>query len=232
MHYSAPLARGRFLRRYKRFFADIDTESGVITAHCANTGSMRGCAGGGWPAWYSDAGADSRRKLRYSLEQMETPEGYRIGVHTGRANALAAEAVAAGLVPGIDAGTLLRREVPYGEEGSRIDLLAGAVYIEVKSVTLREADGLGYFPDAVSARGAKHLRELARLARAGVPAVLLYAVQHAGIARVRPADHIDPTYGRALREAAAAGVRLVALGAEMDECGIRLTRVLPVELPG
>lgn len=230
MLYPTPLASGRFLRRYKRFFAEIETPDGLITAHCANTGSMRNCAAPGWRAWYSDVGPDTARKLRYSLEQMETPQGHRIGVHTGRANALVAEAIAAGRVPGIEPGVPLRREVAYGQEGSRIDLVAGALYIEVKSVTLREDGGTGYFPDAVSARGTKHLRELARLAADGGEALLIYAVQHTGIESVHPADHIDPAYGAALREAAAAGVRLLALGAEMDEFGIRLSRDLPVVL--
>lgn len=234
MHYPTPLAAGRFLRRYKRFFADIDTPGGLITAHCANTGSMRNCLGEGWTAWYSDAGADTKRKLRYSLEQIETPDGARIGLNTGLANALVAEAIAAGRVPGIDAATRLRREVPYGEEGSRIDLLAGdgpdEVHIEVKSVTLGEDGGLGYFPDARSERGEKHLRELQRLAEQGRRALLIYAVQHTGIALVRPADHIDPAYGAALRRAVAAGLRVLALGAAIDARSIVLGRSLPVEL--
>lgn len=231
MQYSSPLSCGRFLRRYKRFFVDIDTDAGVITAHCANTGSMKNCLGDGWPAFYSDAGPDTRRKLRYSLEQIQTPEGHRIGLHTGRANALVAEALARGLVPGIGADAPLRREVPYGQEGSRIDLVAGDTYIEVKSVTLVEDDGIAYFPDSVSARGTKHLRELTRLVEDGGKAMLIYAVQHTGASRVRPADHIDPAYGAALRAARTAGVRVLALGADIRDSGISLVRVLPVEVP-
>ncbi|MBI2381465.1 MAG: DNA/RNA nuclease SfsA [Gammaproteobacteria bacterium] len=230
MHYPQPLAAGRFLRRYKRFFADIETPGGIITAHCANTGSMRNCLGEGWTAWYSDVGPDTKRKLRYSLEQVQTPDGARIGLNTGLANALVAEAIRAGLLPGIPRDCELRREVAYGEEGSRIDLVADGCYIEVKSVTLREDDGRGYFPDARSERGIKHLRELARLARDGIPARLVYAVQHTGIASVRPAEHIDPAYGQALRAAASAGVHIQALGAEIDARGIRLVRAIPVEL--
>lgn len=230
MNYLQPLRQGRFLRRYKRFFVDIATPAGIITAHCPNTGSMKHCYGEDWTAYYSDVGPDTARKLRYTLEQIRNPEGERIGLHTGRANTLAAEAIAAGLLPRIPASAEIRREVAYGEEASRIDLLADDCYIEVKSVTLKENDGIGYFPDAVSTRGQKHLRELSRLAAEGRRAMLLFAVQHTGITQVKAAAHIDPAYALGLAEAASAGVAILALGAEMDDAGIRLVRRLPVVL--
>lgn len=230
MQYPSPLACGRLIRRYKRFFVDIETEHGIITAHCANTGSMRQCAEPGWFAHYSDVGPNTSRKLRYSLEQMQNPQGQRIGVHTGRANTLVAEAIAAGLIPGLQAGAPLRKEVVYGSGASRVDFVCGEIYVEVKSVTLLEADGIGYFPDSVSVRASKHLRELREHVSAGGHAMLVYAVQHSGISVVRAAQHIDPAYAEALRAAVAAGVKLVALGAELDDKTLRLQRLLSIEL--
>ncbi|WP_323845258.1 DNA/RNA nuclease SfsA [Microbulbifer magnicolonia] len=225
-----PLQQATLLRRYKRFLADIETPAGeVFTIHCPNTGSMKNCWAENTPCWYSDSG-NPKRKYRHTLEVTTTPEGALAGVNTGRANALVEEAIASGVVAELQGYETLRREVRYGSENSRIDLLlsgsAGDCYVEVKNVTLAEGDR-GYFPDAVSSRGAKHLRELQQLAQTGVRAVLFYCVQHTGIETVQAARDIDPAYAAALDAATAAGVEVLAYRAEISTEEIALRKPIP-----
>ena len=190
---------------------------------------MKNCWAEETPCWYSDSG-NPKRKYRHTLEITTTPEGALAGVNTGRANALVEEAIVAGVVRELQGYESLRREVNYGEENSRIDLLLsgelGECYVEVKNVTLAEG-ARGLFPDAVSARGAKHLRELQKLSEAGVRAVLFYCVQHSQIASVEAAREIDPAYAAALDEAVAAGVEVIAYRAQLGGEEIRLTEAIP-----
>ena len=235
MQFEPPLEQGRLLKRYKRFLADIQTASGeLLTIHCPNTGSMFNCMQEGGQVWFSRSN-DPKRKLPGTWELSETPQGRLACVNTGRANALVEEALRAGVITELAGFTALRREVPYGEERSRIDFRldypSGPVFVEVKSVTLGFADSsVAAFPDAVTARGAKHLRELATLARNGVRAVQLYCVNLSGIEAVRPAVEIDPAYAQGLREAKAAGVEVLAYGVEISPLEIRLVRRLDVQL--
>ena len=230
MKLNPPLEQAVLLRRYKRFLADIETPSGEnFTIHCPNTGSMKNCWAENSPCWYSDSG-NPKRKYRHTLEVTTTPEGALAGVNTGRANGLVEEAINNGVVAELQGYDQLRREVRYGEENSRIDLLlsgaAGECYVEVKNVTLAEGDR-GLFPDAVSSRGAKHLRELQKLAESGVRAVLFYCVQHTGIETVEAAREIDPTYAAALDAAVATGVEVLAYRAEISANEIVLRKAIP-----
>ncbi|WP_091386548.1 DNA/RNA nuclease SfsA [Microbulbifer marinus] len=230
MKLTPPLQQATLLRRYKRFLADIETPDGeVFTIHCPNTGSMRNCWAENTPCWYSDSG-NPKRKYRHTLEVTTTPEGALAGVNTGRANALVEEAISGGVVSELQGYESLRREVRYGDENSRIDLLlsgpGGDCYVEVKSVTLAEGSR-GYFPDAVSSRGAKHLRELQKLAESGVRAVLFYCVQHTGIETVEAAREIDPAYAAALDAATAAGVEVLAYRARINAAEIALFEAIP-----
>lgn len=233
MQFDPPLEEGRLLRRYKRFLADIETASGeLLTIHCANTGSMLNCMSEGARVWFSRSN-DPKRKLPGTWEIGETPHGRLAVINTGRANALVEEALRAGLITELNGFTSLKREVPYGQERSRIDFRldypAGAAFVEVKSVTLG-FDGIrvAAFPDARTERGSKHLRELANLARAGTRAVQLYCVNLTGIDAVRPAEEIDPVYAAALREAVSAGVEVLAYGAQISAQDVRLVRRLDV----
>ncbi len=233
MRFEPPLLRGVLVRRYKRFLTDIETATGeTMTIHCPNTGAMLGCADPGSTIWYSTS-ANPRRKYRHTLELVRSAGGDLIGVNPSRANALVAEALEAGLLPGFPSNVAIRREVAIpGEaaaEGGRFDLLVGDAYVEVKSVTLRLADS-GAFPDAVSVRATRHVNALAQLARTGRRAALVFCVLHAGITAVRGADEIDPAYGKALRLAVAAGVRVIALGCRVTPRGIVPTGVLPVHV--
>ena len=234
MRFAEPLVEGRLVRRYQRFLADVDTAAGRVTAHCPNTGSMLGCAEPGMRVWLSPA-SNPARKLAWTWELVETAPGVLVGVHTGRSNTLVREAIELGRVPELRGYDAIRPEVKYGE-GSRIDfLLQGPgrpdCYVEVKNVTAAVEGRIGYFPDAVTTRGARHLREMSAMVVAGHRAVLVFCVQREDVDAVRPADHIDPDYGRALRAALAAGVEVLALGARMDLQGIEMVRRLGVELP-
>ncbi|MCY1407468.1 Sugar fermentation stimulation protein A [compost metagenome] len=235
MRFQPALEEARLLRRYKRFLADIETPQGErLTIHCPNTGSMLNCMSEGCRVWFSRSD-DPRRKLPGTWEISETPQGRLACVNTGRANRIVEEALLGGVVSELAGFTALRREVAYGVENSRadfrLDYAGEPVFVEVKSVTLGfDGSPVAAFPDAVTARGAKHLRELAALAGAGTRAVLLYCVNMTGIEAVRPAEEIDPAYARALREARDAGVEILAYGVELSPQEVSLRRRLEVQL--
>ncbi|MGE6659167.1 DNA/RNA nuclease SfsA [Pseudomonas sp. NPDC077408] len=235
MQFTTPLEQGRLVRRYKRFLADVVTDAGEhLCIHCPNTGSMLNCMGEGARVWFQ-RNSDPKRKLPGTWELVETPQGRLACVNTARANRLVEEALLAGVIGELSDFTALKREVAYGIENSRVDFRldypAGPAFVEVKSVTLGFADtAVAAFPDAVTDRGARHLRELAVLARQGVRAVQLYCVNLMGIEAVRPAGEIDPRYAAALRDAVEAGVEVLAYGVELSPKEIRLVRPLPVIL--
>jgi sugar fermentation stimulation protein A len=233
MRFAPALEEGRLLKRYKRFLADIETTSGeLLTIHCPNTGSMLNCMSEGCRVWFSRSN-DPKRKLPGTWEIAETPQGRLACVNTARANALVEEALQAGVIAELAGFSALKREVAYGVENSRadfrLDFPAGPAFVEVKSVTLGfDGTPVAAFPDAVTLRGSKHLRELAALARQGVRAVQLYCVNLLGIEAVRADNEIDPAYAAALREAVAAGVEVLAYGVELTPDEVRVCRRLDV----
>jgi sugar fermentation stimulation protein A len=233
--YEQPLNEGVLVRRYKRFLADIiDQDEREITIHCPNTGSMKNCQDEGSRIWYWDA-QNPKRKYAHTWELVEVEKKYLACVNAGRANSLVREAIENGVITELQGYEGIRVEVPYGDERSRIDLLLERpgqprCYVEVKNVTLLRGDEQGFFPDAVTQRGSKHLRELMAMVRRGERAVLVYCVAHTGIKSVRPADDLDSTYGETLREALAAGVEVLAYGAAITTEEICLTQQLPVLL--
>jgi len=235
MRFSPALEEGRLIRRYKRFLADIETADGeLLTIHCPNTGSMLNCMAQGARVWFSRS-SDPKRKLPGTWEIGETPQGRLACINTARANALIEEALRAGVIGELNGFIGLKREVAYGVENSRIDFRLdyehGSAWVEVKSVTLGfDGTKVAAFPDAVTQRGARHLRELAALARVGVRAVQLYCVNLSDIDAVRPAEEIDPVYAAALREAVAAGVEVLAYGVTLTPEQMWVDRPLPVLL--
>lgn len=235
MRFEPPLEEARLLRRYKRFLADIKTPTGeLLTIHCPNTGSMLNCMSEGCRVWFSRSN-DRKRKLPGTWEIAETPQGRLACVNTARANALVEEALRAGRIVELTGFQSLKREVAYGQENSRadfrLDFADGPAFIEVKSVTLGFDDtAVAAFPDAVTERGSKHLRELVALAKRGVRAVQLYCVNLSGIEAVRAAREIDPAYAAALSEARAAGVEVLAYAADVTPQEISITRRLEVLL--
>jgi sugar fermentation stimulation protein A len=235
--FQPPLQQGTLIRRYKRFLADVLTADGVpITIHCPNTGSMKYCGEPGDVVWFSTS-ANARRKYAHTWELCRSAQGDLIGINAGRANSLVRAAVVAGVIAELGGYGAISSEVKYGSEGSRIDLLLADhgtrpdCFVEVKSVTLLEAPasaGIGYFPDAVSVRATKHLRELGRVVAEGRRGVICFCVQHTGIREVRPATHIDPVYGASLTEAMAMGVEVIAYRAQLSTTGILLDAPVPV----
>lgn len=233
MLFDPPLMEATLLRRYKRFLADVLTEDGrELTAHCPNTGSMLGCMTPGARVWLSHTD-DPKRKYAHTWQLVEAG-GTPVGINTGLANRLVAEAVSAGLIGELAHWPSVRREVRYGARGSRIDLLyeegERCCYVEVKNVTAAVDRGVAIFPDAVSLRGTKHLEELMLMRREGHEAMLVFCVQRGDVHCVRPADSIDPAYGQRLREAVRSGVRVLAYGAEVSPSAVSLVRALDVDL--
>ena len=230
------LQKAILIKRYKRFLADVILADGTTTTiHVANTGAMTGCAEAGDIVWYSTS-TNLKRKYPLSWEITEKPNGDMICVNTIRANQLIEEALLAKKISPLAHFQSLTREVKYGEENSKIDFLltdtaAVNTYIEVKSVTLL-FEQQGYFPDAVSSRGQKHLRELITIKQQGKRAVLLFAVLHSGINTVAPAEHIDKKYAELLRQAQQAGVEIFAYQAKFIQTAglfsINIEQALPV----
>ena len=216
-----PLHGGVLLRRYKRFLADVRLDDGrEVTAHCPNPGAMSSCAAPGWRVALSHH-PDPKRKLKWSWELSYNEDGVPILVNTARPNQVVGEALAAGQLPELAGYASLRPEVRYGE-GSRVDFLLSDparpdCYVEVKSVTLKLAPGLAAFPDAVTTRGEKHLRELMKVVAEGQRGVLLFLVGRGDVTRVRAAEEIDPRYAATLLEAQAAGVEVLAYRAAISE---------------
>ena len=225
-----PLVSGTLIKRYKRFLADVEMEGGtVITAHCANTGSMKGCAEPGSTVYLSKSN-NPKRKLAYSLELVKVGDT-TVGVNTALPNGIVAQAIARGVIPELAHYGACRREVRYAEK-SRIDLLLeeegqAPCYVEVKNVTLEE-QGRALFPDAVTERGRRHLNDMLAQVGMGDKAAMVYLIQRTDCTTFSPADAIDPQYGEALRKAVEGGVMAFALVAEASPEGIRVTHQVPV----
>ena len=224
MNFGAPLIPGKLIQRYKRFLADVELEDGrTVTAHCANPGAMTGMADPGMRVWL-EPNDDPKKKLKFAWKVVETPTGLA-GIDTGLPNKVVEEALRAGAIPAFTGYDEIRREVKYGI-GSRIDfLLTGAgrldCYLEVKCVTLRRGD-VAEFPDTKTARGAKHLTELAEMARTGARAATLYLAHRADCADMRIAADIDPAYAAAHADARTAGMETHAFAANVSLTGVTL----------
>lgn len=235
MRFPKPLRRGRLVRRYKRFLADVLLDSGeAVTAACPNTGSMLGLVAPGSVVWLSESDSPTR-KYRHTWELVEADLGKGpalVGINTGHPNRLVAEAIVAGAIEELAGFAGLRREVRYGR-ASRIDLLLedparGLAYVEVKNVHLSRKAGLAEFPDSVTARGVKHLEELSDMVRAGHRGVMLFLIQRADARRFSLAADIDRAYAAAFGKAAAAGVEAIAYRCRMSPEEIRLDVPVPI----
>jgi sugar fermentation stimulation protein A len=243
MQYERPLLTGKLIKRYKRFLADIELTSPaerageIVTAHCANTGSMTNCKDEGAKVWLFDS-QNPKRKLPLSWEWVEVEGQYKACINTARPNQLIKEALAENRISEIPVADISQlKSEPKVDEG-RLDFLIESdeknTYIEVKSVTLLgkegedSSDGMGYFPDAVTTRGAKHLEVLMRLVAEGHRCVMLFCVPHQGIKQVSPARHIDAKYSEKLTEAQQAGVEVLAYSVKFDEQGMAINNALPV----
>jgi len=231
MRFPRPLVRGTLIRRYKRFLADVRLEDGrEVIAHCANPGAMLGVTEPGVPVWLLE-GHDPKRKLQWSWELVWT-DGTLLGVNTSAPNKLVPEALARGAMPELRGYDTVRREVAYGL-ASRVDLLLSApgrpiCYLEIKNVHLRRGD-LAEFPDCVTARGARHMAELAQMVRDGHRAMVLFVVQRGDCRAFRVAGDLDPAYNRAFETARQAGVEALCYACDVSETGIEIAGSLPLQ---
>lgn len=233
MKFEHKLIRGTLLQRYKRFLADVKLENGeIITAHCANSGSMMGLKEEGSPVWLSPA-TNPKAKLDYRWELVEA-DGTLVGINTFLPNAIAEEAILRGAIKELQGYKNLRREVKYGTN-SRIDILLSDsstgspdCYVEVKSVTLSREQTIAEFPDSVTARGTKHLQELSQMVTEGYRAVMLYLVQREDCSSFRIASDIDPAYGDALQKAHINGVEAFCYGCKITPEQIILKNAVPI----
>lgn len=232
MRFQTPLVPATLIRRYKRFLADIRLEDGTeVTAHCANPGSMMGLAEPGTRIWV-EPNDDPKKKLKYGWRLVDHGNGHFTGVDTSLPNRALKAALTAREIPELAAYTGVLPEQKYGEK-SRIDLLLRGdglpdCFVEVKSVTLCREPGLAEFPDSVTARGAKHLRELAQMAQQGHRAVLFYLVQRTDCTAVSVAADLDPEYAAAFAHATASGVDVLTYSTRITTKTLHLGQKLTV----
>ncbi|NKB51377.1 MAG: DNA/RNA nuclease SfsA [Rhizobiaceae bacterium] len=235
MLFDPPLIEATLIQRYKRFLADVRLSDGTeLTVHCPNPGAMLGLNEPGNRVWISDS-QNPKRKLRYTLELMEVngPDGKTlVGINTMHPNKLAAEAINAGLIPELAGYEEMRKEVRYGEN-SRIDILLEhpqrrPCYVEIKNVHLLRQSGLHEFPDCKTARGAKHLNEMAAMVASGARAVMLYVIQREDGDRFALARDMDPQYVMAYENATANGVEALAIRCKVSTQQIVACDPIPI----
>ncbi|WP_010662640.1 DNA/RNA nuclease SfsA [Marinilabilia salmonicolor] len=230
MFFKEKLIHGSLIKRYKRFLTDVKLDDGsVVVAHCTNSGSMKSCLEEGAEVYLSPVN-DPKRKTKFTWEMIKINDRW-VGIHTGRPNQLAVEAVRNGDIPGLTGYTEVRPEVKI--QDSRLDVMAQndqeTCFIEVKNVTLKEGK-YALFPDAVTTRGRKHLETLIRLKEEGYRAVMLYIVQRMDVEVFAPALEIDPGYSETLKKAVERGVEVFPVQAKVSPVGIELIQVLPYEI--
>ncbi|MDA3815846.1 MAG: DNA/RNA nuclease SfsA [Prolixibacteraceae bacterium] len=230
MRFENRLVKGKLIKRYKRFLADVELDDGVVvTAHCTNSGSMKSCIENGADVYLSPVD-NPKRKTRFTWEMIKI-NGDWVGINTGNPNKIAYEAIKNHEISGLDMYTEVKREVIWGD--SRFDIMAEneteTCFVEVKNVSMNE-NGVAMFPDAVTTRGRKHLETLIKLKKSGLRAAMLYIVQRSDVKEFQPADHIDPEYGKALRRAYKEGVGIFVVQAEVSPEEIVIKRKLPIIL--
>jgi len=232
MIFEKPLIPGKLIKRYKRFLADIELDTGdIITAHCPNSGSMKACATPCWKVMLSESD-NPKRKYKYTWEMVHNEKCW-IGINTIIPNIIAEEAIKDGTITELSGYDELKREVKYGEN-SRIDIYLKndqqICYVEVKNVTLVEDDGNYYFPDSVTSRGLKHLHELMEMKKQGHRAVMLFVIQRSDGKIFKPAAHIDPKYAEGLKTAYENGVEILVRQADVSPEKINITEKIDYKL--
>ena len=234
MRFQTPLVPARLIRRYKRFLSDMRLDDGAeVVAHCPNPGSMLGMRDAGLKCWL-EPNDDPKKKLKYGWRLVEFPSGHMVGIDTGAANRIVAEALQTQQIAELAEYETIKAEVKYGQ-ASRIDFLLSQpghpnAFVEVKSVTLSRTNGLAEFPDSVTARGAKHLTEMARMVAQGHRAVMLYLIQRTDCTQFTLASDIDPKYGETFEMARSAGVEVICYNCTMSPSSVTLNRSISVRL--
>lgn len=230
MKFTTKLIKGKLIRRYKRFLADVELEDGsVVIAHCTNSGSMKSCIEEGAPVYLTPAN-DPKRKTKYSWEMIFINNGW-IGVNTMIPNKLAYDAIVEGSIDKLTGYSTVKREVKFGD--SRFDIFCEnnteKCFVEVKNVTMKVGD-YALFPDAVTTRGRKHLETLIEVKNQGMRAVMLYVIQRMDVEIMGVATDIDPGYAESLKKAIDAGVEVIAVQAKVSPDGIEIAKELIVDI--
>ena len=225
MQFQSNLVSGRLVKRYKRFFADVELSNGrIVTAHCPNTGSMLGLANHGVKIWL-EPNEDPRKKLNYSWKLVDHENGHFTGVDTSIANKIVYEALLQGKILEVLDYNIILREQKYGAN-SRVDFLlrngSKTCYLEVKSVTLCRQEKIAEFPDTVTSRGAKHLKELSKTVSTNTRAIVLYLVQRSDCNYFKIADDLDQTYLNETILSKNSGVEFVSYRVNFLSNGIEL----------
>ena len=228
--FPTPLISGRLIKRYKRFLADVVLDSGeTVTAHCTNSGSMKSCLEEGAEVYLSPVN-DPKRKTKFTWEMIKINSNW-VGINTSVPNRVAFEWVKAGVIPGLEGYTNVKREVTF--EDSRFDIFAEngneKCFIEVKNVTYREGD-FALFPDAKTTRGQKHLQTLIKVKESKMRAVMLYIIQRTDVNIFAPAAEIDPDYARLLVDAHSKGVEVIPFQVKVSPQGITPVGIIPFQL--
>jgi sugar fermentation stimulation protein A len=229
MIYDKKLVHGIFIRRYKRFLADIRLADGqVVTAHCTSSGSMKSCLAEGAEVYLSPV-SDPLRKTRFTWEMIKI-NGNWVGINTSVPNRLVPEFMKLNLIPGLEGYNEIKTEVMYN--GSRLDVFAvrppgAACFIEIKNVTMKEGSS-ALFPDSVTHRGQKHLKVLMELKQKGFRAVMVYIIQRVDVDSFAPAAEIDNNYAKLFTEAHKRGVEMIPAQVEVSPEGIQFKRILPI----
>lgn len=244
MQFEQPIIRGKILKRYKRFLADIQLDEDfnehkkgdIITVHTANTGSMKTCWEPNWDSALSFHD-NPKRKLKFSLEMTNNGDTW-IGINTSLPNKISVEAIEDGTISELQGYEGIKPEIKIGQ--SRIDILlfdgenhkkaTRKCFVEVKNVTMLGENGAAIFPDSVSERGQKHLRELMDIHSSGDRACMLYIVQRQDVEYFSPAQDIDPEYARLLREASKKGVEVLAYMCDVNPSGVKVMKAMEVRL--
>lgn len=233
MDFESPLIPGRLLKRYQRFLVDVALEEGpIVTAHCANSGSLLTLKSPGSQVWLSEVPPHKERKLRYDWQLIETVTGTLVSINTSLPNTVVAEALIHQKIPELKEYSSFKREVKYGTN-SRIDFLLEAphlppCYLEIKSVTHQEGEAV-LFPDSVTSRGAKHLEELMAIRAQGARAVVLYVIPRQDAAYFKVAAHIDPLYATLMAKALQKGVEFLCYTCNVSLTGINLATPLEIK---
>lgn len=229
MKFEIPLNPGKLIKRYKRFLADIELDSGeIITAHCPNSGSMKTCDNPGWKVMLSESD-NPKRKYKFTWEMVHNGKCW-VGINTIIPNIISEKAIKSNDIPELSGYDEIKREVKYGNN-SRIDILLKSgnelCYVEVKNVTLVEEDGNYYFPDSVTNRGLKHLHELMEMKKQGHRAVMMFVIQRSDGKIFKPAAHIDQKYAEGLKNAYENGVEILVRQADVTPTEINLNKKIP-----
>lgn len=231
MKFAHPIFKGTFVKRYKRFFADVLLENGVtITAHCPNTGAMQGLLVEGCPVWVTHNN-DPKRKLHYTWE-MSYIENTMVGINTQHPNKIIAEAIKNNQIPEFIGHTNLETEVKYGKQNSRIDILLtypdnSKYFVEVKNVHYKD-ENTAVFPDSPTTRGVKHLEELCHMVNEGHKAAVVYCIQRNDISDFRFGEEFDPKYAQMAEIALKKGVKMLPVSCTLNKEGIVVNKGSPL----